>query len=1354
MKNMRTPPEKVTSLAILLIIALLIVPGAAAATINATSCAQTDVQAAVNSAHENDTVAVPPGSCSWTTTTAYTASVRVDKAITLSGAGIDQTIINDETGSLAGENALSIGDNVRVTGFTFTDMKRPDATGTAEPAIGAEGSGWRIDHNKLYPNNANPGRGISTGGIGLVDHNTFIDCKQGIEVWGDGDASWTSEPQALGSANAIYVEDNVFSYGADPLDGALDAYDGARYVFRYNTLNNTNIGHHGLDSGGLRSTHSWEIYGNRFNNAMTHIWVAFGSRGGSGVVFNNIVTGAYDSFGLLENYRSDDSYACSWGTCNGTNPLDGNTPGGQGYPCRDQNGRTTNQALSPVYQWNNSFKGSPGFFWVKGYDDSSNRAMVYHILANRDYFDNLQKPGYTPFTYPYPLNARGLPDPNGTDTSPPTTPTGLGATAISSSRISLSWSASTDNVGVAGYRVYRNATMAGTSTTTLYNDTGLLPATTYSYTVIAFDAAGHNSSLSLPAIATTQAAYSSPRTYTTNFSLTENPISESGNWTNGKTSGLDWADVRTTSGLAYGTSLPSQYADPTAVLAGAWGPNQTAQATIRVTTPPASCCHEVELRLRTTIAAHSITGYEILCSVVNSDQYLQIVRWNGPLNDFTYVNTLSTSCANGDVLKATMNGSIITVYKNGVQILQGTDSTFMSGNPGIGFYDNSDSNWNTFGFSSFTATDGTMNDLTPPIISAISASQITSNNATISWTTDDLSDSQVEYGTTAGYGQATTLNASMTTSHSVRITGLAVSTIHHYRVKSRNSAGNLTTSGDYNFTTSGSAQNSTAINAASCSQADVQTALNSAQSGDTVTIPAGNCIWSSDISISKGIRLQGAGAGGILGRSTTSNAIGTGLKTFTTQSGLNLQAGETITVMYLANGAIRMTGTVTSYIGTTLVLTINSFNGSGIYNFWLFARPAQTTLVNNYAINEATMFALTESTASSIEISGIHFVGGTISGNAGKHIIISPTTGGKPVLIHDNWFSATGNVGGSIRTTSNKGIVYKNSFDNGLCSSTALGCTLSVSQAVSLKAPTRTDAWVSPSYMGMNDIGGVNNFYIEDNYFAGFWQSDMDFDDNSRSVTRHNIFDNSAMGSHGADTSNVGVRYYEIYDNNYIFSDMGDYTYNLNWWFFFRGGTGIITDNILPNITSQAYGDKSEIVLTVMNLQRNSGPNPCWGANITGIQYPTPRQVGMGRVTGTAGTDSITYVGDSEPMYIWNNTGTYSIGINDYGGTECTNPDSTTVYIVAGRDYFLNTAKPGYLKYTYPHPLTFTGTNWTNSTPSNLTGDVNGDRQVNLIDLTLVAANIGKTNPYDLNSDGTINLYDIMIIVKNWGRTA
>ncbi|MDO8521604.1 MAG: fibronectin type III domain-containing protein, partial [bacterium] len=94
------------------------------------------------------------------------------------------------------------------------------------------------------------------------------------------------------------------------------------------------------------------------------------------------------------------------------------------------------------------------------------------------------------------------------DTTAPTTPAGLSATAVSSSQINLSWTASTDAVGVTGYSIYRNGgtTPLATVTGTSYSDTELSPATSYSYVVKAADAAGNLSSSSASASATTESA--------------------------------------------------------------------------------------------------------------------------------------------------------------------------------------------------------------------------------------------------------------------------------------------------------------------------------------------------------------------------------------------------------------------------------------------------------------------------------------------------------------------------------------------------------------------------------------------------------------------------------------------------------------------------------------------------------------------------------------------------------------------------------------------------------------------------------------------------------------------------------
>ncbi len=99
-----------------------------------------------------------------------------------------------------------------------------------------------------------------------------------------------------------------------------------------------------------------------------------------------------------------------------------------------------------------------------------------------------------------------------TDHTAPSIPGNLTATKNGTTEIDLSWSASSDDTAVAGYRIYRGGTLAGTvtGTGTTYADTGLVPGTTYSYTVSAFDGANNESSQSSPASATTDPDTSPP----------------------------------------------------------------------------------------------------------------------------------------------------------------------------------------------------------------------------------------------------------------------------------------------------------------------------------------------------------------------------------------------------------------------------------------------------------------------------------------------------------------------------------------------------------------------------------------------------------------------------------------------------------------------------------------------------------------------------------------------------------------------------------------------------------------------------------------------------------------------------
>src|SRR5262249_8711136 len=90
------------------------------------------------------------------------------------------------------------------------------------------------------------------------------------------------------------------------------------------------------------------------------------------------------------------------------------------------------------------------------------------------------------------------------DGIPPSTPTHLQASNVTSSSVTLKWTKSTDNIAVAGYQIFRNGVQIGTTTGTSYSDTGLSPSTTYAYTVAAFDASGNVSPQSWQLAVTTK----------------------------------------------------------------------------------------------------------------------------------------------------------------------------------------------------------------------------------------------------------------------------------------------------------------------------------------------------------------------------------------------------------------------------------------------------------------------------------------------------------------------------------------------------------------------------------------------------------------------------------------------------------------------------------------------------------------------------------------------------------------------------------------------------------------------------------------------------------------------------------
>jgi hypothetical protein len=367
-------------------------------TVTALSCSQTDVQNAINSATSGDTVVMPAGNCTWTGT------ITLSEGILLKGAGIDNTIIL-YTGTT---NAIISTDRCRITSLTLESSSASDL-------IRQSGQYWRIDHIKF----------IDLGSVGtavysiqqneagkpwpgLIDNCEITNCR--ILVIGNSgfyrmSTIW-NEPLGLGTNDAVYVENCTITKDSG---NAIDANRAGKYVIRYCTLNDGYIEAHSLQADQERATRSWEIYGNIINEVNIAMWVPMFLRGGTGVVFNNIIDSGFTSDIALDNVRSFTDAGGDAKMCNGSSSWDGNTAGQQGWMCRDQIGASTDVSLWASTSPYPSQTQDPAYFW-NNKDTSGNDVVPFihngcgnWIQVNRDYYTGTAKPGYVPYPYPHPL---------------------------------------------------------------------------------------------------------------------------------------------------------------------------------------------------------------------------------------------------------------------------------------------------------------------------------------------------------------------------------------------------------------------------------------------------------------------------------------------------------------------------------------------------------------------------------------------------------------------------------------------------------------------------------------------------------------------------------------------------------------------------------------------------------------------------------------------------------------------------------------------------------------------------------------------------------------------------------------
>jgi hypothetical protein len=366
-----------------------------AATINARSGSSADIQAAVNLAKSGDTVAIPSGRF------LFTGQVYAPDGIHIKGAGMNSTYLikND---NLSAFHAMITVDAKTGKPFIFSDMTlqgRLDAlqgtnrttavTSVTDQGLIIEGAAknFRV-YNSRFTKFLRAGielvatlgtvRGEQTG---VIYQNQFIDnwyTTLGYGIAVDGYPGSWDRTISLGTANAVFIEDNYFELNRH----CVTASDGANYVARYNTIKNNyqNAGAfdaHGYNSAWPRGTRSVEIYKNTVTNSIKRL-AGVEIRGGSGAIWGNSWSGV--SHGVILYLENPPS----------SHPL-------TSYAALDQIGYKND-----LYLWSNTSSGDTVYL-----NPTSNaKGIDYWIKQGRDYYLNAIS-GYKPYTYPHPLRSAG-----------------------------------------------------------------------------------------------------------------------------------------------------------------------------------------------------------------------------------------------------------------------------------------------------------------------------------------------------------------------------------------------------------------------------------------------------------------------------------------------------------------------------------------------------------------------------------------------------------------------------------------------------------------------------------------------------------------------------------------------------------------------------------------------------------------------------------------------------------------------------------------------------------------------------------------------------------------------------------
>ncbi len=375
---------------------------------NAQTCELAEVQSKVTSALNGDTVMVPAGNCTWN------SALSLTKTITLRGAGPSADGTKITYGGI-NHTLFSVGPNTTgymdISGFWLLGGDGNYWSGTAMQLYGPVGWKNLRVHNMVFDGNKQ--WSIKGGAYtnGVIDNCTFKGSAHGIMLYGQGTTDWAT-PLTLGTADFFFIDNNTFNWNdwfGSSGAASFDLDKGGRVVFRYNTVKYSIFETHDRVRSSLASGQAYEVYNNTFWTDISK-WKAVDISGGTGVIWGNTIYGPWSvAIGGI-NYKSFTAGGLGALLCDGNDPADQNIPGESGWRCQYQIGTLYEGASAisyPLYVWNNKVingSGSNGLVVTNG---------GVNVKTGRDYFNNVARPGYTPYIYPHPLTQKKpLPPPN------------------------------------------------------------------------------------------------------------------------------------------------------------------------------------------------------------------------------------------------------------------------------------------------------------------------------------------------------------------------------------------------------------------------------------------------------------------------------------------------------------------------------------------------------------------------------------------------------------------------------------------------------------------------------------------------------------------------------------------------------------------------------------------------------------------------------------------------------------------------------------------------------------------------------------------------------------------------------